>query len=287
MTRAEVIIPVRNGADLIDECLDALLAQVPIDAVCIVDDASTDDTVARVRRRGVRVLQLETAGGPYAARNVGWQQSDADVVVFTDVRCRALPGWYESLLRALTKEGVVIAGCDVRMRAVRPTTAQRWAIRHQPLQVRGYLEHHFMPYVPTACLAIRHDDLVTLGGFRAVRSGADADLCWRAQLAGLGTIAASEVGMYSSPRDSARAVLTQFRRYGASGRELQRIYSEVGHIPKPPRRIGTARRALRALLHGWSDPAVGLLDAARMVVYENSFRAALRREGDEGQRADG
>lgn len=272
--QAEIVIPVRNGATLLAECLAALQREVGDAVVTVVDDASTDATSAVATEHGARVIRQDLPLGPYAARNQGWRASSAPVIVFTDVRCRPDPGWWGELLDALVRERSTIAGCDVRMRPDGRTVAERWAVMAQPLRVSGYIEHPFLPYVPTACLAIRRSTLEALGGFSAVRSGADADLCWRAQLEGMGDVAVSDVGMWAVPRSSSREVLRQFSRYGRSGRELQRLYAHVGHPAGRPRPIGTSRRAIGALWHARSDPLVSILDAARIVAYERSFRAA-------------
>ncbi|MBC7630440.1 glycosyltransferase [Aeromicrobium sp.] len=274
----DIVMPVHNGEALLGECLEHLLREVDRGSIIVVDDASTDGTVGVAERLGVRVLREPVTVGPYAARNTGWRTSTADIVVFTDVRCRPLKGWFQGLLECLNGEGVAIVGCDIEMRANRPSTAERWALITKPLRIQGYLEHPFMPYVPTACLAITREHLVRLNGFSAVRSGADADFCWRAQIAGLGAITASEIGMWARPRTSSRGVLRQFRRYGQSGRELQRLYTTHGHVPNTPKALGTGRRALLALRDRRADPAVALLDAARIVAYEHGFRAEVRRE---------
>ena len=62
-----------------------------------MDDASTDATAALATTAGARVIRLPHPGGPYEARNAGWRAAEADVVVFTDVRNRAEPGWLASL----------------------------------------------------------------------------------------------------------------------------------------------------------------------------------------------
>jgi glycosyltransferase involved in cell wall biosynthesis len=275
---AEVIIPVRNGADLLDECLRTLRRDAGDVRVTVVDDASDDATEAVARRHGAAVIRQDVASGPYAARNEGWRASEAQVIVFTDVRCRPYEGWFASLLGAVQQEGTVVAGSDVEMREGSGTVAQRWAVKAQPLRIWGYVEHPFLPYVPTASMAIRRASLDALGGFSPVRSGADADLCWRAQLHGMGRVAVSEVGMWAVPRDSSRAALRQFSRYGRSGRELQRLYLTHGHPPGLPRRVGTARRALGALWERRADPAVAVLDALRIITYERSFREQARQD---------
>ncbi|MDT7541865.1 MAG: hypothetical protein QOE33_1769 [Acidobacteriota bacterium] len=86
-----VIIPVRNGGAHFDECLSALLAGGEECEIIVVDDASTDESANVARRRGVKVLQLDSRRGPAAARNRGAREARGSVLLFidADVRVRA------------------------------------------------------------------------------------------------------------------------------------------------------------------------------------------------------
>jgi glycosyltransferase involved in cell wall biosynthesis len=49
--RASICMATYNGSQYVEEQLESILAQLgPEDEIVIVDDASTDDTVARIRR---------------------------------------------------------------------------------------------------------------------------------------------------------------------------------------------------------------------------------------------
>jgi GT2 family glycosyltransferase len=91
-----------NGAAFLDDCLDALAAmRGDVAEILVVDNASTDDSAERVRRRGgaVRLLAMERNDGPCPARNRGlaeartrWVlQLDSDVIVRPDTLERLLP----------------------------------------------------------------------------------------------------------------------------------------------------------------------------------------------------
>ena len=81
-----------NGASYLPPCLDALLAQEPpLGEILVVDNASTDESLALMAERypSVRVLALDDNGGPAVARNRGMEAArnrwclalDNDVVV--------------------------------------------------------------------------------------------------------------------------------------------------------------------------------------------------------------
>ena len=97
-----VVVPTFNRPRRCTELLDALDRQSLAPArfeVIVVDDCSTDDTVATVgaqardRPYRLQVLRTSSNGGPGAARNVGWRAAAAPLVAFTDDDCLPEPGW--------------------------------------------------------------------------------------------------------------------------------------------------------------------------------------------------
>jgi len=92
-----VVVPVRDGADFAEECLDSVLASRP-DEVIVVDGGSSDGTLDAARRRGLRVVTHE-GSGPASARMAGAALARHDVVVLLDVDvvlpAGALARWYE------------------------------------------------------------------------------------------------------------------------------------------------------------------------------------------------
>ena len=92
-----VVVPVRDGADFADDCLDSVLANRP-DEVIVVDGGSADGTLDAARRRGLRVVTHE-GSGPASARMAGAARARNDVVVLLDVDVvlpdGALARWYD------------------------------------------------------------------------------------------------------------------------------------------------------------------------------------------------
>lgn len=86
--RISVVIPARNRAATLGYCLDSVVNQTcPPFEVLVVDDGSTDDTVARVQQYGhpnVRVIVPARSGGAQAARNHGIRQAKGDWIAFQD-----------------------------------------------------------------------------------------------------------------------------------------------------------------------------------------------------------
>ena len=84
--RLSVVIPVHNGGDDLQKCLEALMNSTRLpDELIIVDDASTDGSGQLAARFGtVMVCQTHRPSGPARARNLGAAQSQGDVLLFLD-----------------------------------------------------------------------------------------------------------------------------------------------------------------------------------------------------------
>jgi glycosyltransferase involved in cell wall biosynthesis len=112
-----VIIPTRDRAEALCECLEALAGQtmgVSAFEVVVVDDGSEVPVeVGDGGRYGgmeVRVIRQENAG-PGAARNRGVAEARGRLVAFTDDDCRPRPEWLAELTGAIEAGGGgVLAG---------------------------------------------------------------------------------------------------------------------------------------------------------------------------------
>jgi glycosyltransferase involved in cell wall biosynthesis len=83
--RLSVIVPVRNGEQVLGRCLDALrMSDYAPCEILVVDDASTDATSKIAARYAVRYIRNATNKGPAYARNVGAHYAKGDILVFVD-----------------------------------------------------------------------------------------------------------------------------------------------------------------------------------------------------------
>lgn len=104
--RFGVVIPTYNRADLIAATLQSVLAQEqPAARIIVVDDGSTDDTVARARAFAPAVTVLEqTNAGPGAARNRGIDAADdCDYIAFLDSDDLFLPWTLATYAQAIAR----------------------------------------------------------------------------------------------------------------------------------------------------------------------------------------
>lgn len=88
-----VVIPVRNDAPFLDACLRALERQTsPAAEVVVVDNGSSDDTVAVARRHGARVVTEPLRGIPRAA-SAGYDAASGEIIARLDADSRPDPRW--------------------------------------------------------------------------------------------------------------------------------------------------------------------------------------------------
>ena len=117
MIDISVIVPVRNAAATLGNCLEALLSQdLPAASyeIILVDNQSTDDSVAVAERyQGVRVLS-ESQKGAYKARNRGLQAASGKLIAFTDADCVPQKDWLRCLKKCLADPRVkIVMGRDI------------------------------------------------------------------------------------------------------------------------------------------------------------------------------
>lgn len=80
-----VVIPAYNASRTLELCLQSLTASEMLPLEClVVDDGSTDDTVAIARRFAAKVLSTGGRRGPAHARNLGAKAATGEVVFFID-----------------------------------------------------------------------------------------------------------------------------------------------------------------------------------------------------------
>jgi glycosyltransferase involved in cell wall biosynthesis len=118
MSRAAVIIPVRNGATTIRRAIDSALEQEnERPEVIVVDDGSTDATPRILGSYGDQIKVLRQANrGPSAARNAGAAAAspDAKYFAFLDADDVWLPNMLGKMVAKLDAASwVVLSFCDV------------------------------------------------------------------------------------------------------------------------------------------------------------------------------
>lgn len=184
-TEISIVVPTRNRAGRLRALLASLAAQEgPRFEVIVVDNASTDDTLAAVAEAGdgeldARAVPLAQPLGPAVARNRGWREARGELVVFTDDDVVAQHGWLAAIAAAHARdpEALIQGRTEPDPRELDRLSA---FARSQMASGPG-------PWFQTCNIAYPRPLLERLGGFDESfweAAGEDTDLGWRALEAG-------------------------------------------------------------------------------------------------------
>ena len=179
-----VVIAARDAAGTLPGLLAALAVQdadAPFEVV-VVDDGSVDGTARVAERAGVRVVRQANAG-PAAARNRGWREARAPVVLFTDSDCVPHRDWVRRLAGALD------AGHDVAGGTYGIANPGAWLAEtvHAEIAWRHARFGPELEFAGSFNLGVTRRALEAVGGFDErypAPSGEDNDLSYRLRDAG-------------------------------------------------------------------------------------------------------
>lgn len=189
MSNTAVVIPCYNGAAFIGDAVASALRQSrPVAEIIVVDDGSTDDSVAVVEAMGatghpVRSITVERNGGPATARNVGIAAAAAPFVAFLDADDRWDEQHCASLLAALDRHpdaslafartrAVDSLGLNLSAGLAPTIAATTWAHLLEPLL--------FDSPIPQSAVIARRERLLAAGGYTdGLRHSEDYDLWLR------------------------------------------------------------------------------------------------------------
>jgi glycosyltransferase involved in cell wall biosynthesis len=184
------IMPVYNGAAQIRQSLPPLLAMQgrgEIAEIIVVDDGSSDETVAVASSLGARVIPSGGRLGPGGARNIAARLATSDLLWFIDADVVVHPDAARVLAGAFADSGAA---------AVFGTYDNRPPAANFFSQYKNLVHHYYHGRQAgdaetfwAGCGAIRKDVFLELGGFDLARypvpSIEDIELAWRLRRRGL------------------------------------------------------------------------------------------------------
>ncbi len=126
--RVSVVMPCYNSAAYLSEAIESVLTQDHPDVeLIVVDDASSDDSLAVAQRYGDRatIVSRGARGGACAARNDGLERASGERVLFLDADDYLLPGVLGELLGAAEPGVTVFGEFEALGRKLLPTASSR------------------------------------------------------------------------------------------------------------------------------------------------------------------
>ena len=101
--RVSVIIPTYNRAKDLERCLDSLLQQTFKDFENIViNNGCTDETLNVIQKYPVKVIN-DLTGNVTHLFNIGWQNAEGEIIVFTNDDAEVEPLWLENIMNTFQR----------------------------------------------------------------------------------------------------------------------------------------------------------------------------------------
>ena len=227
-----VVVPAFNAETTLRDCLDALVAQdFPKHEyeLIVVDNLSTDTTWSIIQSYGSLIQGLQETGvqSSYAARNVGVLASRGQLIAFTDADCVPNRSWLRLLVENFTRPEVgCVAGEVLPFRS--ETAVEKFSSQAGILRQRSTLIHRYRPYAQTANLIIRRRVFEQIGLFNStLKSGGDADFCWRMQARSDWTFCFNDAAVVlHHHRSTVAGLWKQYVRYGQGHADLELLYND-------------------------------------------------------------
>jgi glycosyltransferase involved in cell wall biosynthesis len=270
----DVVLPFKGSDDDLAKVAERLgaLAISPGDTLTIADNrpGATDAT-----RGPVRIVAAGATQTSYHARNRGVAAGEAPWLVFLDADVLPPPDLLDRYFAPPPRDTTgVLAGAVVDEEPATGSAASRYAYLKSSMSQEITLADSAWPFAQTANAAVRREAFAQVGGFEeSVRSGGDADLCFRLRAAGWELERRPAAAAVHRNRTTIPRMLAQRARHGAGAGWLARRWP--GALPRrswPGLALWSAKQAahgLQAAARGDRDAALlGLLDGPAVWAFE-------------------
>jgi glycosyltransferase involved in cell wall biosynthesis len=171
-----IVIPTYNASGFMPDLLDSIFKQAVEDMeVIIVDDCSTDNTLEIAGQHPVRVIQMETNGGPAKARNRGVREAKGDIILFFDSDVIVLDGTIREVEDYFRKNPG--AKCIIGICSTEPLNegfVPTYMAMFEYIHLIGQKYNRVSVFAPR-CGAIKRDFFLQIGGYNENYKGADVE----------------------------------------------------------------------------------------------------------------
>lgn len=227
-----VVVPAMNCAEDVQGFADAMLRQdYPTDRfeVIVVDNGSSDDTFERVRAAGLIALQRKEKGRARAL-NTGVEAAQGEIILTTDLSCRAEPDWIRAVVE--TFAAYPTAGCvagEIKLLKTHENAVIRFQERNSymsPLLALNRIHFPYMPFADGANASFRKRVFEEIGGFEeSFVKAADVEICYRMLVLTDYLLVFNRAALMWEPGEpSLRALLHQRFRIGLGSNLLRMKY---------------------------------------------------------------
>jgi GT2 family glycosyltransferase len=220
--KVSVVVCAYNADRTMAACLASLeKLNYPNYEVIVVNDGSTDRTRAICEQFDYIRLINQDNKGLSAARNVGIEAAEGEIVAFTDSDCVADPDWLTYLVGTLEFRNAGMSGGPNFPPPEETLVPSAVAVSPGgPTHV--LLNDEVAEHIPGCNMAFKKKVLQEINGFDPVfrAAGDDVDLCWRLQNAGYPIGFSPSAIVWHFRRNTVKAYFNQQRGYGKAEAQL-------------------------------------------------------------------
>ena len=94
MKKVSIIVPVYNGQDFINRCLNSLINQTYSNVeIIVINDGSTDNSLDLLKKYNDKIILINKENSSVSdSRNLGLEKASGDYIMFCDI-----DDWYEKV----------------------------------------------------------------------------------------------------------------------------------------------------------------------------------------------
>ncbi len=231
-----ILIPAHNEEEVIESCLEALLAvDYPRLEVHLLSDGSTDRTVEIARKfeaRGVTVMEFVENRGKSEVLESALAALRTDFAMVVDADTRLSPTAVREMAIFLADERVGGVTANVRVAGKGSFLGRLQQMEYASIvgltkRANGLLGGLFTVSGAAACFRVRA--VRAVGGFRSASTTEDIELSWRLQRAGWRLAYAPRAAVEISVPHRVSALWKQRRRWSQGLVEVLRMHGDLWH----------------------------------------------------------
>lgn len=237
-----IIVPALNCAEDVQGFAEVMRQQdYPAERfeIIVVDNGSSDDTFERARSAGMIALKREEKGRARAL-NTGIKAARGELILTTDLSCRAEPYWIRAVVETFAAHPA--AGCVAgEIKLLRATDGavidfQERSNYMSPLLALNRTHLPFMPFADGANASFRKRVFDEIGGFEeSFVKAADVEICYRMFVLTDYTLVFNRSALMWEPGEpSLRALLHQRFRMGIGWNLMRMKYPALYKANKRP-----------------------------------------------------
>lgn len=221
--KVTVAIPCYNGAEFVGAAIESVLEQTrPADEILIIDDGSTDNSVAIIQQYPVTLVEHVQNKGLATARNTAVSQASSDILIYVDVDATADPTLIETLLSGYTSDQIGGVGGQGIESSIH-NLADRWRRAHatqghgnQPKQVK---------HLYGLCMSYRVSVLKEINGFNTqfLTNAEDVEIGLRVNEAGYQLQYLPNAKVYHKRTDTIDSLKRTMRNWYYAGYLAQKL----------------------------------------------------------------